>query len=121
MRAATFTLLFTLLACSDAESTRQHVSHEADLELTEATWTYFSMEANAVVTTIAFADTTAQAKMAQRTDWDVAFAPGGLIRTNSGSSASAIGGMRISDIDYESTDASADIDLVPDTAQFDVY
>ena len=79
-----------LSACSE-EKTQEPATHEGDLtvRLHADTWTYVSLEADSVVAEIAFADSVAQQAMARRTDWDLAYAPGGLMRTNSAPSGTA--------------------------------
>ncbi|MBQ9284845.1 MAG: hypothetical protein IJ209_00965 [Bacteroidaceae bacterium] len=116
-------LLFLLFlsACSDGESPRHLKEHDLQVELSDDTWSYISLEMNSVVATVAFTDTAGQSAMAQRTDWDVALAPGGLMRTNSGASGVGSGGIQPSPAGYESADPASASALVADTARFSVY
>ncbi|MBQ7442396.1 MAG: hypothetical protein IJS59_00825, partial [Bacteroidaceae bacterium] len=59
--------------------------------------------------------------LAQRTDWDVALAPGGLVRTNSAASGPGNGGIRQVSTTYEATDPAAPLNLLTDTTLFYVY
>lgn len=94
-----------LSACSE-EKTQEPATHEGDLtvRLHADTWTYVSLEADSVVAEIAFADSVAQQAMARRTDWDLAYAPGGLMRTNSAPSGTAQAAMDASPADFDATD-----------------
>ena len=114
-------LAIAIAACSDGDSARRLTEHELDLELTDGAWTYVALETGSVVATVDFADAETQAELAQRTDWDVALAPDGLIRTNSGKSGSGAGGVATANSDYESTDPAMPAGLQTDTLMMEIY
>lgn len=110
-----------LWSCSDDDATRRPTQHEMELTLTDGHWTYLSLEQGSVVATVVIDDTASQAALAQRTDWDVALAPGGLVRTNSAASGPGNGGIRQVSTTYEATDPAAPLNLLTDTTLFYVY
>ena len=64
-------------------------------------WTYYSLENARLVGESTFGDSIADKEWAERTDWDIALS-GDLIRTNSGKSGEAQGGIIEKTGDYES-------------------
>ena len=86
---------FMLTACSSEDKQDAPV---LDTELTvsgisDAKWTYISLENNAVVGTSDKDDSDADSQWAKRTDWDIAIC-GDMVRTNSGTSGAGQGGIR---------------------------
>ena len=116
-------LWLTLTACSE-EKVEGPTVQESDLTipLEANTWTYVSLEAGAVVATIPFADSLAQQNMAQRTDWDVAYAPDGLMRTNGGASGHAQAAIGTSTSDFAATDILSPFsDLTTDLPDCEIW
>ena len=116
-------LCLALLSCSE-EKGQGPVIHDADLTLPlrTDTWTYVSLETGIIVAEIAFADSLAQKDMANRTDWDIAYAPDGLIRTNNAPSGSGQAAIGISNTDFAATDILAPFsDLTEDDAHTAIW
>mgnify|MGYP002626848136 CR=1 FL=1 len=117
-----FAALITLSACHDEAEHLRIVQGELNLQLKAHTWTYVSLEQGTVVAEVAFADSLAQNELSQRTDWDVALAPDGLLRTNSGLSGNAQAAVAATDEDYD--DAELDgtyTQLFSDTELIEVW
>lgn len=99
-------IIFSLLAalallasCSDGadnSASGQAVGKSGEMNVTanDAVWTYYSIEQNKVMGTSVFGDSTADSQWKQRTDWDIAIC-GDLIRTNSGTSGTGNGGLKV--------------------------
>ncbi len=106
---ASFIILSSIPSCSsdsesDTPSEPTIAEAEMEIELKENTWTYVSLETGGVVAMVAFTDSVQQKALQGRTDWDIAYAPNGLMRTNGGSSGSGQAALAISPTDYPSTD-----------------
>ena len=91
--------LVLLVSCSDGadnSASGQAVGKSGEMSVTanDAVWTYYSIEQNKVMGTSVFGDSTADSQWKQRTDWDIAIC-GDLIRTNSGTSGTANGGLQV--------------------------
>ena len=99
--------IFCLTACNDSNEGPRLSENELDLQLKSHTWTYVSLERGVVVAEVAFADTLTQEELRQRTDWDIALAPDGLLRTNSGLSGTGQAAVCATSEDYSSAEVEA--------------
>lgn len=92
---ATITML---PSCADDKEEGGKDAPDNDTELTvsgisDTEWTYISLESNSVVGRSAKNDPAADAEWAKRADWDIAIC-GDMLRSNSGTSGNAGGGIR---------------------------
>ena len=76
-------------------------------------WTYVSLRTGKVLGSCALADTAAQHRWANRSDWDMATC-NGMIRTNGGASGRGMGGVATTTTDYEAVDAAQPAAYVTD-------
>lgn len=87
-----------LPSCADDKGGEDKDTSDNDTELTvsgisDTEWTYISLETNSVTGRSAKDDPAADAEWAKRADWDIAIC-GDMLRTNSGTSGNAGGGIR---------------------------
>jgi hypothetical protein len=110
-----------LSACS-SDSASNPIVKQSSLQIQTAKdqWTYISLETGSVVSTCAIGDTIAQKQMAQRTDWDIALC-NGMIRTNSGASGTAGGGIAKSPTDYDNLPSAISASYDTDRDTLEVY
>ncbi len=82
-------------------------SYEADMELTvdDDVWTYISLTTGEIVGTSDFESAEGDESWYARNDWDIAFC-NGFIRTNSGTSGSAMGGVLTSSQEYDDVESA---------------
>ncbi len=95
---AVIAMCAVVCACSSDSDSDGREPGPVDTELTisgisDTHWTYISLETNSVTGTSPLDDTDADARWADRTDWDLAIC-GDMIRTNSGTSGKGNGGIR---------------------------
>lgn len=98
MTIATVATVAMLSSCADDKEEGGKGAPDNDTELTvsgisDTEWTYISLESNSVVGRSAKDDPGADAEWAKRADWDIAIC-GDMLRSNSGTSGNANGGIR---------------------------
>lgn len=116
-------LTLSVMACSDEKETGPRINEsELTLTLHEDTWTYVSLERGIVIAEVAFDDTDTQQALDQRSDWDIAYAPGGLMRTNSAAGSPAKVAIGASSETLENIDLLQPFsDLTTDLSEVEIW
>lgn len=109
-----FLVMFAFASCA---SENDNGAAQSDKLLTitfkKDHWTYVSIREGRVLGQASISDSTAEKSWKARTDWDIAIC-NGYIRTNSGASGSGLGGITVSSLPYDETDASSASGFVVD-------
>ncbi len=103
---SSFLLLLAFASCA-SESDNGAAQSDKLLTITfkKDYWTYVSLRESRVLGQTSISDSMAEKAWKTRTDWDIAIC-NGYIRTNSGVSGCGLGGITVSSLPYDETDAS---------------